>query len=374
VLVDSGLTLIDPDGHLYYRGWDATEAANAASYERVAEWLWAGADAGEPPPWRCSPEALEVARACSSGLVASAGPVDRMRVACAAAATTDPFRHDRRPEAVAGAGRSLVSLLVEILPPCGPAGARWAAALHLPAGGRRRESVAARLWPKLSARRPSSAELAVLNSALVLLADHELAASTLAARIAASTWADPYLVTQTGLAVLGGPLHGGYSEAARALFAEVSGGTPAAEAIGSLLRAGTPVPGLGHAVYRKADPRARALLASLAQARPPARHWGAVNDVIAVVSDRDLPPVNVDLAIGALCLCLDLAPGAGEAIFAIARCAGWLAHAIEEYPHRLRFRPRAVYVGPEPGADIGVPSGVRRSRDRLRRADRGSAL
>ena len=51
-----------------------------------------------------------------------------------------------------------------------------------------------------------------------------------------------------------------------------------------------------------------------------------------------------------MCLCLDLAPGAGEAVFAVARVSGWLAHAIEEYQYRLRFRPRAVYVGPEPGS------------------------
>ena len=62
VLVDSGLTLLDPEGHLHYRGWDATEAAVVASYERVAEWLWTGTDAGEPPGWTCGGDTLDVAR------------------------------------------------------------------------------------------------------------------------------------------------------------------------------------------------------------------------------------------------------------------------------------------------------------------------
>jgi citrate synthase len=348
VLVDSGLTLLDPDGHLYYRGWDATDAARVASYERVAEWLWTGFDRQEPPAWQCAPEALEAARASTANLAESAGPVDRMRVACAAVATTDPFRNDRRPDAVAGVGRSLTAALVESLPNQGGAGRRGPAALLLPDRSTLRDSIAARLWPKLTARRSSSADIGVLNTALVLLADHELAASTLAARVAASTWADPYLVVQTGLAVVGGPLHGASSEATRSLFAKIGDGTPAAEAIGSLLRTGSAVPGLGHAVYRSSDPRAVALLDALCRARPPAKAWKAVTQVLEVTAERGLAFPNVDLALGAVCYCLNLSQGAGEAIFSVARTAGWLAHAIEEYPHRLRFRPRAVYTGPGP--------------------------
>jgi citrate synthase len=247
------------------------------------------------------------------------------------------------------AGRSLISALVDALPQRRGGARASVPALELAGGERRLKSIAGRLWSRLSPRRPSAGELAVVNTALGLLADHELAASTLAARVAASTWADPYLVVQTGLGALGGPLHGAHSESARALLAEVSNGMPAAEAIGRRLQSETMVPGLGHAVYRNADPRAEALLGALERADPPADKWAAVQDVIAVAAERGLPFPNVDLAMAAACVCLDLAPGAGEAIFAVARCAGWLAHAIEEYQHRLRFRPRAVYIGAEPG-------------------------
>jgi len=363
VLIDSGLTLVDPAGHLYYRGRDAVELSRFWSYERVAEWLWTGSDAGEPPSWTASAGALAAAEASTAALGRRAGLVDRMRVSCAAAATTDPLRHDRRPEAVAGVGRSLVATLIEVLPSLLPAEARRTDPLRLPGGTERPDALATRLWPKLSARRPSPQELSLLNAALVLLADHDLAASTLAARLAASTWTDPYLVVQAGLAVLGGPLHGGHSEETLALLASVRDGTEPVEAVGAILRSGTPVPGLGHAVYRADDPRATALLDALAVSEPQRRPWDAVQGLLAVAAERDLPFPNVDMAVAAMCLCWDLRPGAGEAIFAVARCAGWLAHGIEEYGYRLRFRPRTVYVGPQPDTPAAAPtqrSGARR--------------
>lgn len=359
VVIDTGLTLLDPAGQLYYRGWDATSACRTASFERVAEWLWLGPPAGgtgaaeaganatdEPPTWTARPETLAAVREAMEHVPAGATAVDRMRVGAAVAGMTDPLRHDRRAEAVAMTGRSLVSALVDALPRVGPyLEGEPTPVLVLPEGPRRPESVAARLWSRISSRRPRPGEVPALNAALVLLADHELAASTLGARVAASTWADPYLVVQTGLGVLGGPLHGANVELARAFLAEVTRGRPAAEAVGRRLASGEHIPGLGHAVYRGPDPRYGALMRTLEEAHPPARPWRAVQEVLAVLAERRLAAPNVDLAIAALCACLGLEEGAGQAVFAVARCAGWLGHAIEEYPHRLRFRPRAIYVG-----------------------------
>ncbi|MHB1924937.1 MAG: citrate/2-methylcitrate synthase [Acidimicrobiales bacterium] len=341
IVVDTNLTLLDPAGHLYYRGWDVTEAARTASYERVAEWLWSGQDEGEPAAWNSRPEALgAVSQAVAgvAGVAVGATLVDRMRIGTAVAATTDPMRHDLRPPAVAALGRALVSTLVDSLP---PAGDQEPGTGHGP-------GVAARLWPALSPRDPSPAELGVLNAALVLLADHELAASTLGARVAASTWADPYLVVQAGLGVLGGPLHGGATEAVRDFLGPVAEGRVGpAQAVGEQLRTGR-IPGLGHAVYEGPDPRAAALLRALESAEPPEAAWAGVCGVLGLLEERDLPLPNIDMAMGAMAVCLGLAPGSGEAIFALARMAGWLAHAMEEYQHRLRFRPRAVYLGPPP--------------------------
>jgi citrate synthase len=106
------------------------------------------------------------------------------------------------------------------------------------------------------------------------------------------------------------------------------------------------VPGFGHAVYTGRDPRADVLLALLDAAQPDPDRRAVVEAVRTAVGRHDGPAPNVDFALGAVTDCLGLAPGAAEAVFAIARTAGLVAHALEEYPHRLRFRARAVYAGP----------------------------
>jgi citrate synthase len=355
VVIDTALTLLDPAGHLYYRGWDATEACREASYERVAEWLWTGADDGEPATWDASSVSRDTIRAATAALPSTATSVERLRVGAAVAVTADPMRDDRRPSAIVMTGRSLIATLVDSLPDCASPGASdmRAPRLRVADGTSRGHSIAARLWPKVCARRPRRSDIAVLNAALVLWADHELAASTLAARVAASTWANPYLTIQAGLAALGGPLHGGGTDAARQLIAEVAAGRPAAEAVGARLTSEVGVPGVGHAVYQDVDPRAAALMSILEDTHPAPRVWRAVQDVLAVIRERDLPAINIDFAAGAMCTCLGLEPAAGETTFAVARCAGWLAHAGEEYAHRLRFRPRAAYIGSPPRSRKG---------------------
>jgi citrate synthase len=116
--------------------------------------------------------------------------------------------------------------------------------------------------------------------------------------------------------------------------------------LGERLGAGEPLPGFGHAVYRGRDPRADTLLELIAAARP--ARLAIVEEVLRVTGRHDGPAPNADLALGALADAFGLVPGAAEAIFAVARCAGLVAHALEEYPHRLRFRSRAAYMGPAP--------------------------
>lgn len=328
VVIETGLTLLDPGGRLHYRGWDAVEAATTAGFEPVASWLWTGA--ADPETFVAPPGAVAAARAAVDSL-GHLPPVDRWRSALAPVRHHDPLRGDRRPVAVAATGRGLIAALVELLPVHGVDPGADAA-------------LAARLWPRLTAAPPSHRRLRVLDAALVVLADHELATSTLAARLAASTHADPYLVVEAGLAVLGGPLHGGAASRARTLLRD-AGRRGAAGAMGDLLDAGQRIPGLGHAVYEHRDPRATLLLHLLAEAgdRP-----AALDAVLDVASARSLPFPNVDLALAGMAETYTMIEGATEAIFATARTVGWLAHAIEEYEHVLRFRTRAAYVGPRP--------------------------
>ena len=324
VLIETDLTMLDPEGVLAYRGWDVVDAVADASFEEVASWLWHGTRERK----RFEAPLAMIETAARVGAALTAQPVmDRLRAAIAAVRATDPFRDDRRPEAVAGAGRAIVSTLIETLPRVGPAALANA-------------SIAARLWPRLSAQPAKPRLVKLLDATLVLLADHEMAASTLAARIAASTWADPYLVELAGLATLGGPLHGAASSASRELMREASASSPA-EAIGARLRDNQLIPGFGHRVYKTHDPRAVVLLEMLgAIRRDPVEE-----ELLLIMRERGLPFPNIDFAIAAFAERYDMIDNAGEVIFAIARTAGWLAHAIEEYRYRLRFRPRAIYTG-----------------------------
>jgi citrate synthase len=377
IVIDSALTLLDPAGRIWYRGWDVETACRMASFEEVADWLWTGGSRVEvmapghttgprhvtrvPVPFEAPAEILSVARRAAGSLGPDTAPIDRLRVGLAAAATADPLRFDRRPDAVAAAGRRIIATLVDVLPPAGSAQAGSALAGPAPAGGPGSSgepgssggplpSVAERLWSRLCGSPASPSQVAVLDAALVLLADHEMASSTLAARVAASTWADPYLVVTAGLAALGGPLHGSVGDRLVPMLREaVERG--AAEAIAGRWRLGEKVGGFGHVVYTERDPRAAALWGLLQAAWSGDRLIEATDDVIATVTAHGDTFPNVDLMLAALVGASGMAEGSAEVIFAVARTAGWLAHAIEEYNYRLRFRLRAAYVGAAPGTD-----------------------
>ncbi len=327
LLVETNLTYLDPAGVLAYRGWNVADAARDATFEEVASWLWAAEREKKPIT---APPAMLAAAARIARAMPEEPVMDRLRATIAAARHADAFRDDRRPEAVAMAGRSIIATLLAALPVRGNDAPDDA-------------SVAARLWPRLTATPAKPRLVKLLDATLVMLADHEMAASTLAARVAASTWADPYLVELAGLATLGGPLHGAASSHARVLLNEVhKQGVSPAEAIARRLRDGEFIPGFGHRVYKNNDPRCDVLLELLsAIKREPVE-----DELVLIMNERGLPFPNVDFAIASFAERYDMIDNAGEVVFAIARTVGWLAHAIEEYRYRLRYRPRAVYVGP----------------------------
>ena len=340
LVVDSGLTLLDPSGRLWFRGWDVADACRRATFEEVAEWLWG---TGGGAPFVATDEALAAARVAEEALPDGTRPADRLPVVVAAAAAHDPLRFDRRRDAVAATGRRIIGVVVDALPVVSPATA--GRAVRSP----ETTAVAARLMARLcpDPEQQTEPRRRVLEAALVLLADHEMASSTLAARVAASTWADPYQVVLAGLAALGGPLHGGVGDRLVPLVQDALDGG-AAFAVGDRLRAGEQIAGFGHSVYSGRDPRADALLPMLGDAWPGHPVLAAVEELVDVVAGGGDTFPNVDLALAALVSCAGMVPGSAAAIFAVARCAGWLGHAMEEYGHRLRFRIRAAYTGPPP--------------------------
>ncbi|MEU9320346.1 citrate/2-methylcitrate synthase [Streptomyces sp. NPDC048295] len=336
----TGITLIEGDRY-YFRGVDATELARQYAYEEVAEWLWTG----ELRPgirFTAPVETLAAARRAVDALPAHSGSTDRLRVAVVAAATADPLRFDLSREAVLAAARSLVPTLVGALPLAAGDGAEDAPDTS---GAR----LARQLWPKLTARPADEPSVAALDAALALLIDHDLAASTLAARIAASAHAHPYAVVSAGLGVLEGPLHGAASGLAHRMLAEVLERGSAAPVVADHLRTGRPVPGLGNRLYTSEDPRARALFALLDRMPQAAGALAAARDVVTTTARHAPLHANVDLALAVLSVSCGMPAEAGETLFAVSRTAGWIAHALEEYGERpLRMRPSGQYGGPRP--------------------------
>ena len=327
---------------LYYRGLEATTLAGEASFEQVAELLWTG-QLPQHKRFTAPATSLQAARRACTRLPRQSPSAERFAVACAALACEHPMRVDLRSERVRQHAELLLQAFVSVLPRQGD---RPGHASGRP-GKAASPSLAETLWPQLSPLPISAARTRLLDAALVLLADHELATSTLAARVAASTRADPFGVVLAGLGAVSGPLHGKAALFVHRLLQDASQAPTPHHAVAETLSQGSPLPGWGHPVYRTGDPRAAPLL-QLLQAVASRKSMRVISEVrrAAEEAHADAPCVNVDLALGALAYAMQMPVGATEAIFAIARTAGWIAHALEEYGERpLRFRARALYDG-----------------------------
>lgn len=267
------------------------------------------------------------------------GLADRLRWAVVMAGPLDPLRSDLRPLSVVRTARRVIATMVDALPSdAGPV---------VGAG------VSGRLTAAL--RPPADEQVArAVDVALVLLADHELATSTMAVRVAASTRADPGNALLAGLGTMAGPLHGGASEQVHTLLDDAHR-RGAAAAVDDALRWRRLVPGFGHTVYTEEDPRCRVLLGHVTAMASP-EQVEVVRSVLDLATAHGLPLPNVDLALGALTWSTGMPPEAGGVIFTVARVAGWIAHYLEELGERpLRFRARAVYASPGAGDTTTEP-------------------
>jgi citrate synthase len=274
------------------------------------------------------------------------------------ASAGDALRGDLATPVVVAQARSLIATMATLAVP-GGRDARSSRLVVQDGHGPRRGTVAGLLWGRLAGARPTPGLVAALNGALVLLADHELAASTLAARVAASARADPYSVVLAGLGPLSGPLHGAASRFAYGLLEAAAAEGPD-RAIARSLEIHPHLPGFGHILYPDGDPRARVLVELVRSAEPGCRPLAVADGLVATARRRARLEPNIDLALAVLAAVARMPAEAGEVIFTIARTAGWIAHAIEEYGEQpLRFRPRSVFRGagsPPPRDDGSLPS------------------
>lgn len=295
-------------GRLFYRGRDAVELSQTETLEAVARLLRGGHGAALKRTDRPAPPEGHDMRS-------------RAFLALAIRAGIDPPARGRNPLALAVEAATLLDVLTDAVAGQVGGGAianRLALAWGLGPGG-------------------PGADL--IRRALVLLADHELNPSTFAARVAASTGASLAASALAGLAALSGPRHGGAAAAVQSLAREAGEIGPRA-AVQARLAEDRLIPGFGHTLYPDGDPRAAALLERFEPPAELSRLQGAVSAMTG------LPP-NVDFALVAMSRALRLPEDAPFALFAVARCAGWIAHAIEQGQTGGPIRPRARYVGVE---------------------------
>jgi citrate synthase len=344
-ILESSITAMTPAGPAY-RGRLATELARAGlPFEAVAELLWSGEAApdgtGAVPArlalWEPTP--CPELEGVLPLLSADAPHASVFPVLVAARAARDAGRFDTTPEGVLPRARGLIRLLAAGLAlPRAPARAKRAA----------RSARIAEVIARAFALDVEPGTLAAIDAFLILLADHELNASTFAVRVAASTHADVYAVVQAGLATLSGPLHGATSDRFEALLAEVGAPELAERAVQERARRGERVPGFGHPFYGAAgDARARMLL-ELAWGRRATPEVAVANAVIGAMERANKPPPNVDSGAVVLRAALGMPAGAVAGLFAVGRAAGWVAHALEQVATGHLLRPRARYIGPPP--------------------------
>jgi len=324
--VTSSITEVG-DGLVAYRGKPVDQlVAEDVGFEGAAELLWGSSPAR---PWVADQDLVRAIRETRTLLGDSANLIDHLVVSTALASTRDPFRHDRDPHSAVTSVRILIASAVDALAP------RSKAKISTTA------SIAERLWPRLSTAARSNAP--VLDRTLMLLADHGMASSTMAARIAASTRGGPHAAIIAGLGALNGRLHGAAGQAVHELLTRAEN-RGVESAVAETLRQQGKVPGIGHFIHRTNDPRFSLIMDALtASALSPSR-LDTVREVIELTESRIPAPHNIDFALGSLSFVADMTPDAGELIFAIARMAGWTAHAIEEHGEApLRFRPVGRY-------------------------------
>lgn len=302
------------DGRLCYRGKDAVMLSSSATLEHVADLLWES-------------------ESTRFGSMSTRRTIDRRQHGPLRAALE--ILAKRVDSDLPSQGRSRSVLVAE-----GSALIDEIATAMLGVEKAGRPSMHQRMADAWKAPRAED----LMRRALVLLADHELNASTFASRVAVSTGAPLSAGLMAGLATLAGPLHGGASASLQVL-ADSAKRIGAQEALREWLAQGRPLAAFGHPLYPEGDPRAAALLGSFT----PRQTYIEISETVHAITG-EYP--NVDFAISALGDRFALPPSAPFVIFALARSVGWIAHVIEQSLTGQLIRPRARYEGPKLDLDL----------------------
>ena len=340
-------------GVLAYAGHDIHDLAREATFEEVCYLLWhrrlplraeLGDLQSDLAAARRLPEAmLRLMRSLPPG-----NAMDALRTLVSALAHFDPEAED---QSAAAAGRKAVRLTAQV----GSVVATWG---RLNAGGGPIEpdpalGHAANFLLLLTGARPSALEARALDVALILHADHELNASTFAARVTAATLSDLHSAAAAGIGALKGPLHGGANAAVMRMLLAIGEDADDARvesAVRDMLARKEKVPGFGHRVYRTEDPRAthlRRMSKEIGERSGGTRWYEMSRRIEAVMKAETKIDANVDFYSASTYYLLGIPIELFTPVFAVSRIAGWTAHVLEQYANNRLIRPRAEYVGPE---------------------------
>jgi citrate synthase len=335
---------------LTYRGIDINELAEHSTFEEVGYLLWYG----ELPTQRqldqfkqdlaenrdVSPQLIEAMRK----FPAEANPMVSLRTAVSMLAFYDPQAQDMSEEAN---HRKAVRLLARF--PTLVAAIQRLRTGQNPVSPDPSLNEAANLLYMLDDRRPSDLAAHTMDLALVLHADHELNASTFAARVAASTLSDMHSAVVAALCTLKGPLHGGANEAVMRTLETIGSVENVPDYVQAALDRKERIMGFGHRVYKEGDPRARWLKRLSRQLSEECGNprWYEMSNRMEeeVKADKGLLP-NVDFYSASVYTYLGMPRDLFTPIFAVSRVSGWIAHILEQYGDNRLIRPRAEYVGP----------------------------
>jgi citrate synthase len=353
VAANSGICWIDGDaGVLAYRGIDIHELAEQSTFEETTYLLWFG-QLPRPAELKEFNKRLADARVLDPKIIdllrsfpKSATPMEVLRTAVSALSFYDPDESDNEHDANVSKSFRLTSQIAMLV----------AAYDRLRKGKPVVEpdpslSHAANFLWMLNGEKPSATATKTFDLALILHADHELNASTFAARVIAATLSDIHSAITGAIGALKGPLHGGANEAVmRMLFAIDKEGSDPVDYVAKLLAQKKKISGFGHRVYHTEDPRAthlRKMSEELGESSGNAK-WFKMSRAIEkyVLAEKKLN-ANVDFYSASTYTMLGIDLDLFTPIFAVSRISGWAAHVIEQLDDNRLIRPRAEYIGPE---------------------------
>ena len=364
IATNSGICWIDGEaGVLAYRGIDIHELAGQSTFEETTYLLWKGIlpnqlelrdfQAQLALARTLDPHIVEMLR----GFPKTATPMEVLRTAVSALSFFDADEKDNSHDANVRKAYNLTAQIAMIVAVYD----RLRKGKEVVAPDRSLSHAANFLW-MLNGVKPSATATRTLDTALILHADHELNASTFAARVIAATLSDIHSAVTGAIGALKGPLHGGANEAVmRMLLAIDKAGADPVEYVKNMLVAKQKVSGFGHRVYKTEDPRATHLRRMSEQLGKDAGQtkWFEMSRAIELYINKEKKlNANVDFYSASTYAMLGIDIDLYTPIFAVSRMAGWAAHVIEQLDDNRLIRPRAEYIGPAYPARY-IPMGER---------------